>query len=85
MKDLFADLYIEGDEYKEYREKYKKDYKKVVKTINTFNKLGLTLIPVFESDSDREKDYLDEQNYEMQIITNINGILLYKRLSKEVE
>lgn len=75
LRDLLIDLYLDDEIYKDYVKEYKKDFKKVLQEINKDKEL----IPVLESDLEREKEFLEECHMEMLIIKNINGIILYKK------
>ena len=77
LDDLYTDLNIDEDECEEFREMCHTDFVKVVERINEF--AYMDLIPVFESDLQREQDYLDECNEKMFIVFNINGIVLYRK------
>lgn len=77
LDDLCVDLNIDEDEYAEFRKMCYNDCLKAVKRINDF--AYMDLIPVFESDLQREQDYLDECNEKMFIVFNINGIVLYRK------
>ena len=77
LDDLYMDLNIDEDEYAEFREMCYNDCAKAVERINEFSYMDL--IPVFESDLQREQDYLDECNEKLFIVFNINGIVLYRK------
>jgi hypothetical protein len=78
LKDIIRDLNIEEDCYKEYITEWKPNLKKAANIINK----DFELIAVFESDLQREEDFLEEIGYKMDIIHNINGIVLYKKIKK---
>ena len=77
LDNLYSDLNIDGEEYAEFRRMCYDDCVKAVERINRFS--FMDLIPVFESDLQREQDYLDECNEKMFIVFNINGIVLYRK------
>lgn len=79
LNDLYIDLNIFEDDYKEFRKDFKKHAKEVVKEINK----NENLIPCFESDLQREMEFLEEINCKMEIHKNIDGVILYKKVSME--
>ena len=66
LDDLYSDLNIDGEECAEFRRMYYDDCVKAVERINRFS--FMDLIPVFESDLQREQDYLDECNEKINIV-----------------
>lgn len=74
LKDIRKDLNIEGKDYQEFYEECKPTLKKVVNIMNKER----DLIPVFESDLDREQDFLEETNRKMVIVHEIDGVVLYR-------
>lgn len=77
LKDLRKDLYLEDEEtFKEVF--HKETFELAIEKINNDN----TLIPVLESDLQREINFLDECDETLFEIENVNGIVLYRKFKK---
>lgn len=75
LKNLYADLYISGNDYKQERTEWHKDLLRVVEIIN--NNRDKKLKAVLSSDVEFEKDFLCDCDLEMIVDYNINGIIIY--------